>query len=66
MTLPEPGDSGPSIIAMEAHYRHAIMADAITGIMQPPSPTKYEPAENVVQLPVQGTPDSGYSDSFGY
>jgi hypothetical protein len=43
-----------SIIAMEAHYRHAIMADSITGIMQPPSPTKYTPAENVVPLPVQG------------
>jgi hypothetical protein len=55
-----------SIIAMEAHYRHAIMADAITGIMQPPSPTKYEPAENVVQLPVQGTSEAGYSESFGY
>lgn len=52
-----------SIIAMEAHYRHAVMADAVTGIMQPPSPDKYVPAENVIPLPAQGQPSDGYSDS---
>lgn len=56
-----------SIIAMEAHYRHAIMADAITGIMQPPSPSKYEPAENVVPLPAQGQASADYGDgTYGY
>lgn len=43
-----------SIIAMEAHYRHAIMAEAATGEIVPPSPTKYEPAQDVVPQAVQG------------
>lgn len=43
-----------SIIAMESHYRHAIMADPVTGRMQPPSETDYTPAENVVPLNLQG------------
>ena len=59
-----------TIIAMEAHYRHAIMSDPLTGIMQPPSPSKYVPAENVVPLPTQGqpvAPDYGVSDgTYGY
>jgi hypothetical protein len=50
---------------MEASYRHAIMADAVTGIMQPPSPTKYEPAGNVIPLPTQGQAASG-EYSYGY
>ena len=33
-----------TIIAMELTYRHAIMADPVTGKMQPPSPQVYEPA----------------------
>lgn len=53
-----------SIVAMEAHYRHAIMADSVTGIMQPVSPAKYEPAENVTQLPVQGP--IGGDGTYGY
>ena len=53
-----------SIVAMEAHYRHAIMADAVTGIMQPVSPEKYVPAENVVPLPVQGQSEDG-SGTYG-
>jgi len=36
-----------SIIAMEASYRHAIMADPNTGIMQPPIQSGYAPAQNV-------------------
>lgn len=43
-----------SIIAMEASYRHAIMADPNTGVMQPPSETSYQPAQNVVPLNLQG------------
>lgn len=56
-----------TIIAMEAHYRHAIMTDPLSGIMQPPSPTKYVPAENVVPLPTQGqsADGSGTGDAFG-
>lgn len=55
-----------SIVAMEAHYRHAIMADSITGEMQPPSPDKFVPAEQVTPLPVQAPQyDAGYA-SLGY
>jgi NADH:ubiquinone oxidoreductase subunit H len=43
-----------SIVAMEAHYRHAIMADPTTGIMQPPAGTAYAPAQNVVPFAQQG------------
>lgn len=43
-----------SIIAMELHYRHAIMVDPNTGIMQPPSESSYQPAQNVVPLNNQG------------
>jgi|SRR5450755_3312351 hypothetical protein len=43
-----------SIIAMEAHYRHAIMADPATGIIQPPAGTAYQPAGNVVPFAQQG------------
>lgn len=43
-----------SIIAMEAHYRHAIMSDPVTGKIQPPAGTAYEPAENVVPFAQQG------------
>jgi hypothetical protein len=53
-----------SIIAMEVMYRHGIMADAITGEMQPPSPTKYVPAENIVQMP-QRAQDYG-DGTYGY
>lgn len=43
-----------SIIAMEAHYRHAIMADPNTGVIQPPAESAYMPAQNVVPLSQQG------------
>lgn len=45
---------GSTIIAMELSYRHAIMADPMTGRMQNPSPSSYEPAENVVPFYQQG------------
>lgn len=45
---------GAAIIAMEAHYRHAIMAHPETGQMMPPPNTSYQPAENVVPLDLQG------------
>jgi hypothetical protein len=43
-----------TIIALEFQYRHAIMADPATGIMQPPAETTYQAAENVVPLNAQG------------
>lgn len=53
-----------SIIAMEIAYRHGIMADPISGEMQPPSPTKYVPAENIVQMPQRA---ADYGDgTYGY
>ena len=55
-----------SIIAMEATYRHSIMADPVTGVMQPPSPDKYVPAENVVPLNAQGQNASYPGDAVGY
>lgn len=45
-----------SIIAMEAHYRHAIMSDPNTGKIMPPADSVYQAAENVVPLPTQGQP----------
>ncbi len=35
---------GASIVAMEAHYRHAIMADPESGQIVPPSLAVYQPA----------------------
>lgn len=44
-----------SIIAMELAYRHGIMADNQSMIMQNPSPTTaYMPAQESVPLPYQG------------
>jgi hypothetical protein len=53
-----------SIIAMEVHYRHAIMSNPDTGTIEPPSPTKYVPAENVV--PITGQGDMPPAEAFGY
>jgi len=39
-----------SIIAMEAHYRHAIMASPETGVITAPASSNYQPAENVYPL----------------
>jgi hypothetical protein len=43
-----------TIIALELVYRHAIMANPQTGVMQPPGQSVYEPAENVVSMYDQG------------
>ena len=45
-----------SIIAAEAHYRQAIMADPVTGAMQPPAETAYDSAQNVTPLYLQAQP----------
>lgn len=45
---------GAAIIAMEAHYRHAIMAHPETGQITAPAGTAYQPAENVVPVAFQG------------
>jgi hypothetical protein len=56
-----------SIIAMEAHYRHAIMADPLTGVLTPPSPNKYQPAENVLPFAAQAPVDDGSgTGTYGY
>lgn len=34
-----------SIVAMELHYRHAIMASPVTGRIVPPNPGQYQPAQ---------------------
>ena len=44
---------GAAIIAMEAHYRHAIMASPETGRMIPPGPASYQPAQNVIPIDLQ-------------
>jgi hypothetical protein len=43
-----------SIVANEVSYRHAIMADPNTGIVQPPSESTYQAAGNVVPINSQG------------
>lgn len=45
---------GAATIGMEASYRHAIMQDPNTGMIVPPPAKSYQPAENVVPLPLQG------------
>jgi hypothetical protein len=43
-----------TIIAMELHYRHAIMSDPVTGVMQPPSVSSYQNAYENVPVSLQG------------
>jgi hypothetical protein len=45
---------GAAIIAMELHYRHAIMADPDTGQITAPGPSAYQPAQNVVPISQAG------------
>lgn len=45
---------GAAVVGMEASYRHAIMQDPNTGIIVAPPAKRYQPAENVVALPLQG------------
>ena len=51
-----------TIAALEIHYRHAIMADPVTGQIQPPAQSEYQNAENVVPFTQQGQPvaSNGY------
>ena len=44
-----------TIIAMELSYRHGIMADPESGKIQDPNPSAYEPAQNVIPMPYQGS-----------
>lgn len=44
-----------SVVALELHYRHAIMASPVTGAIVAPSPSAYQPAENVIPLDMQAT-----------
>jgi hypothetical protein len=54
-----------SIVAMELNYRHAIMANPVTGVMQPPAGAGYTPAggANVVDFADAGSnaPGTGYT-----
>jgi hypothetical protein len=45
---------GASIMAMEAHYRHAIMVHPDTGSVVPPVDAAYQSASNVVPITQQG------------
>lgn len=53
-----------SIIAMEVIYRHSIMADPMTGRIQAPAESSYQPAENVIPLDRQAVPDA--QTAYGY
>lgn len=54
-----------SIVAMELQYRHAIMANPVTGQMVPPAGSSYTPAggQNVVDFANAGasSPGTGYT-----
>ena len=53
-----------SIIAMEIHYRHAIMSSPSTGVMVSPTPASFQPAENVI--PIQSQQPVAASNDYGY
>jgi hypothetical protein len=40
---------------MEAHYRHAIMADHESGQLVAPADSAFQPAQNVVPITQQGS-----------
>ena len=44
---------GAAIIAIEAHYRHAIMVQPDTGRMVAPTASSYRPAQDTVPLGLQ-------------
>lgn len=52
-----------TVIAMEIHYRHAIMVNPATNTVQSPNEQVYQQASNVVPLQVQG---SSYDDASGW
>lgn len=39
-----------TLVAVDMSYRHSIMADPATGIVQPPAEATYAPAENVTPI----------------
>jgi hypothetical protein len=45
---------GATVIAMELMYRHAISSHPETGQLVAPTPTAYQPAENVTPINAQG------------
>lgn len=49
-----------SIVAMETHYRQAIMSNPATGEIESPSAAIYQPAENVVPIVQQADTAVGY------
>jgi len=52
-----------TIIAMEIHYRHAIMVNPATNKVEAPNTQVYQAAENVVPINSQG---AQYSDIAGW
>lgn len=49
-----------SIIAMELLYRQGIMASPDTGQIVSPTPSAYQPAENVIPIDAQSNIAAGY------
>lgn len=49
---------GATIIAMELHYRHAIMTDPGSGQIVPPGPDAYQPAGSNVPLSSASYPEA--------
>lgn len=45
---------GATIMAMEIHYRHAIMSNPQTGQVEVPGPQAYQPAQVAVPAMMQG------------
>lgn len=45
---------GAMIIAMEVHYRTAIMTDPVSGQIMPPTAAAYQPAQDIVPAHLQG------------
>lgn len=43
-----------TMIVEDVHFRHAIMANPVTGMIEPPAESAYLPAENVIPLQQQG------------
>jgi hypothetical protein len=58
-----------TMIAMDLQYRHAIMVDPSTGVMQAPAESEassYTPAQNVVPIGAQGAPFDASAAAGGY
>lgn len=55
-----------SIIAMEIHYRHAIMVNPQTNKVEPPNPVEYQPAELASVTPLTQNQPTDYSGGMNY